>query len=1775
MKRNFYPTAKNWISQLLICIAVFTSFALKSQTSYEGINTGSVIIDMGVTPQTISNGLKPYGLLYSLLKTYQVPVKWVINPSKGNDGIDFSHNGRDFRGGPFIVPAEFITTAVRTEINSWKNTKGVVTYDVVSFMIVPVHSTLTVAPVWTIDNQNDQLVTPYWPNAGIPTTSYNLLAPSQLGICNDLFILPHADPTWAVHQNLFKWNRDFKGGIWYGCHAGSVFENTFNPANTSERMNFLMQDGPTAGSAAIPFGSHKDGTPPYNKQYPAEPVMQFMGSTDAAHLNGSEQIYLPKVGWRPTTKIGVYDPTQADVPGLSPGPASVVAFGPGRGIETNGKICAEAGHSLNKGTTGDVAAQRVFWNFSFWSATDKAVIVSNPTIPPSMTAGVSYPLSANIRGGSGVYTYQWTSGCNGSFTTPTAASTSFTPNNVGQPTTCNITIRVTDNCGRVGFLTTAVIVYPPAANLPPTAVNDVVATNKNTPLNISVASNDYDTDGTLNLASIDLDVATPGIQTSNNLPGIGTFSVNGSGVVTFTPAPGYLGPANIGYTINDDDGATSNIGVISVIVRSGPSITCPADLNLNIGKSTSPDSTGYPTALADNCEGPITYTYSDQSTPGTCAGSVRIIRTWTATDNCGNSVSCEQNINVDDNIAPVWSSAAGSLDQTILLDDAAALNAAQLLSPVATDNSGFVNYNKTSGVFVPATCGGTITNTWTASDQCGNTSPVFTQIITLTDTTKPVWVTEAGSLNRNIDCENSVELAAAYALKPIASDDKSSGVVTEVSTNYQPIPGGMYVTRTWIATDACGNKSGLFAQRVRIQDGTSPKISPAGANKVIYCPQVPEFNPPTATDNCDPNPSVLILSTLKTPVNPNSGVYFSTRTWYAKDISGNYSGEVSQTITVNPQVTTKVDTIFEGTPYIFHGNSYTKTGLYKVVLTKPDGCIELAKLMLYVIPTTIVANDDESLPLNGYIGGTALSNILSNDILNKAPVTPSKVNITFLGSSLPGITLQGAAVMAAPGIPTGKYFLDYRVCEIKYPTNCDNGRVSVPVITQAPILTKGEIAAFYSDTNAAKEAALQATTITPGNCPAELNTTSSISGDCSAQITVAVSNECGDNASVTYTARIDNQAPTWDKAEGELDRSIEASDAQGLSDAQALAPVPTDNCPGTLTNSTSRGSFVPGACAGEGSYTNTWTSLDASGNLAVYTQVINVSDSKGPVWTTPIGQLDRNVDCDKPADLEAANALEPQAADGGSQATVTKSSENIKLIPGGAFVTRTWIASDDCGNSSQPYTQVIRVQDGSSPLISRPVANKTAQCPQIPQFDVPTATDNCDPNPSIKILSTLKTPVNPNTGIYYLTRTWYAEDASGNTSNEVSQTIQVNPLVNTTTKTICQGESFEFMGKTYSTQGEYNILSVNDDNCTQVDKLVLYVNQPSVAANTVNSSSASLIPGSSVALSISGGYLENGAKWEWYNGTCGSGTPVGTGSTIIVSPTQSTTYFVRAVGTCGTTNCVSVKIEVDYASVCNAAEAISFKQGRRKDYGLISSAFSNPKSAVGSPQNDDSNNSIVNYVSLGFGGELTMKFQNPISNGPGNDLRVVETSFGSPTCGNNKERVRVYLSEDGITWKLAGDGCMDADFDLSFAGLTSATYIRLRDVSLRSDFLAADANGYDVDGIICLNGSTPPRLDENQQAEGMQSINNENITLDVFPNPTTTSSRIAFEGLSEQTTFSLSLFDASGRLLKRMQIKVDAAQNFYDLQTEDLPPGVMLIFISNQNKRFVHRLMKN
>ena len=68
----------------------------------------------------------------------------------------------------------------------------------------------------------------------------------------------------------------------------------------------------------------------------------------------------------------------------------------------------------------------------------------------------------------------------------------------------------------------------------------------------------------------------------------------------------------------------------------------------------------FATATAtDNCSA-FTLTFVDVTTPGACAGSYSITRTWTATDECDNSSTASQTINVQDVTPPVIAALPGA-----------------------------------------------------------------------------------------------------------------------------------------------------------------------------------------------------------------------------------------------------------------------------------------------------------------------------------------------------------------------------------------------------------------------------------------------------------------------------------------------------------------------------------------------------------------------------------------------------------------------------------------------------------------------------------------------------------------------------------------------------------------------------------------------------------------------------------------------------------------------------------------------------------------------------------------------------------------------------------------------------------------------------------------------------------------------------------------------------------------------------------------------------------
>lgn len=108
----------------------------------------------------------------------------------------------------------------------------------------------------------------------------------------------------------------------------------------------------------------------------------------------------------------------------------------------------------------------------------------------------------------------------------------------------------------------------------------------------------------------------------------------------------------VSLTVTDfAEASDSSLTQVTIDDTKAPVITCPADVTIECDESTDPSNTDTATA-SDDCDASPTIDYSDFETSGTCPQEKTIIRTWTASDACGNTSSCVQTIKVVDTTPP-------------------------------------------------------------------------------------------------------------------------------------------------------------------------------------------------------------------------------------------------------------------------------------------------------------------------------------------------------------------------------------------------------------------------------------------------------------------------------------------------------------------------------------------------------------------------------------------------------------------------------------------------------------------------------------------------------------------------------------------------------------------------------------------------------------------------------------------------------------------------------------------------------------------------------------------------------------------------------------------------------------------------------------------------------------------------------------------------------------------------------------------------------------------
>ena len=209
----------------------------------------------------------------------------------------------------------------------------------------------------------------------------------------------------------------------------------------------------------------------------------------------------------------------------------------------------------------------------------------------------------------------------------------------------------------------------------------------------------------------------------------------------------------------------------------------------------------------DNCDASVTIAYLGEMTMGaSCPGTYQIMRSWQATDNCGNWTTAAQIITVQDTQAPNFTAVPGNV--TVQCSD--------LIPPIgnatATDNcSGpaqivFLGQTRTDGSCL---YNYTLTRTWRALDQCGN-SKTASQVITVRDTQAPTF---------NSPPANVTVMCGCVPTTPAVTAQDNCGPATVAYQGEWQSAGncstGYTITRTWSAADLCGNPS-TYTQTITV-----------------------------------------------------------------------------------------------------------------------------------------------------------------------------------------------------------------------------------------------------------------------------------------------------------------------------------------------------------------------------------------------------------------------------------------------------------------------------------------------------------------------------------------------------------------------------------------------------------------------------------------------------------------------------------------------------------------------------------------------------------------------------------------------------------------------------------------------------------------------------------------------------------------------------------------------------------------------------------------------
>ncbi|MES2409980.1 MAG: hypothetical protein V4535_00910, partial [Bacteroidota bacterium] len=375
------------------------------------------------------------------------------------------------------------------------------------------------------------------------------------------------------------------------------------------------------------------------------------------------------------------------------------------------------------------------------------------------------------------------------------------------------------------------------------------------------------------------------ISFSNGLSG--GCSISGtSNPSTFSTTPSACGGIVIEtWTATDSCGrALAPVSrTITVNPAALPTMTAPATTTVACGSLPAPSTISFSNGLPGDCaisgtSNPSTFS----TTPSACGGTVT--ETWTATDSCGRALApVSRTITVSPASLPTMTAPA---DTTVACGAIPAASTISFSNGLTGDCAINGTSNPSTFTTSPSNCGGTVTETWTATDSCGRALDSVSRTITVSPAALPTMTAPAPI---TISC-GVVPTSSTISFSNVLSDGCLISGTSNPSTFTTTVTGycNGKITETWTAIDSCGRELAPVTRIITVDDTTPPTFTvPADITVNADASCNANLNPATTgnvsnvSDNCDPNPTVTFTDAdcfgnfNEGSVNAGNGNYFN------------------------------------------------------------------------------------------------------------------------------------------------------------------------------------------------------------------------------------------------------------------------------------------------------------------------------------------------------------------------------------------------------------------------------------------------------------------------------------------------------------------------------------------------------------------------------------------------------------------------------------------------------------------------------------------------------------------------------------------------------------------------------------------------------------------------------------------------------------------------------------------------------------------------------------